>query len=336
MGHFLFLILLGSEKKRENGTPIKNNNLENKITQASSGFTLEIKNGDLFSSPDSSSLAHCISVDCKLGKGIAKIFREKFGRIKEIEDCKATVGGLAVLRDKSRFIYNLVTKEKYYGKPSYETLRQSLEKMKEHVVKNKVTEICMPKIGCGLDGLNWSAVRTLIKNVFQSEQIHITVFVLEGAQETKDSRTPDKGKYGEEKRGNKEKNQPKIPPNPRDSKQGSVGDYFTKIKDSPTSKDETKPRREDEKRKDILREPETSKEESSSKLVDVGCGFKTRNPLPDVFCRLRIKLSKDAPNYDILRRSIVGLGGKCLDTADTASHIVYLSGRVSTEFQLTS
>ena len=308
--------------------------MENKITQASSGFTLETKNGDLFSSPGSSSLAHCISVDCKLGKGIAKIFREKFGRIKEIEDCKASVGGLAVLRDKSRFIYNLVTKEKYYGKPSYETMRQSLEKMKEHAVKNKVTEICMPKIGCGLDGLNWSAVRTLIKNVFQSEQIHITVFVFEGAEETKDSRTPNKGNYGEEKNPPKIK-ETKISPNSRDSKQGSVRDYFTKINDKTTSKKETKPRREDEKRKDILREPESSTEESTSKLVDVGCGFKTRNPLPDVFSRLRIKLSKSAPNYDILRRSIVGLGGKCLDTADTASHIVYLSGRVSTEFNLT-
>jgi hypothetical protein len=46
----------------------------------------------------------------RLGKGVAKIFREKFGRIRELEDSGAEVGGIAVLREAGRFIYNLVTK----------------------------------------------------------------------------------------------------------------------------------------------------------------------------------------------------------------------------------
>ena len=37
--------------------------------------------------------------------------REKIGRVDEIRDQKAGVGGVAVLRDGARFIYNLVTKE---------------------------------------------------------------------------------------------------------------------------------------------------------------------------------------------------------------------------------
>ena len=37
--------------------------------------------------------------------------REKIGRVDEIRDQKAGVGGVAVLRDGVRFIYNLVTKE---------------------------------------------------------------------------------------------------------------------------------------------------------------------------------------------------------------------------------
>jgi hypothetical protein len=41
---------------------------------------------------------------------VAKIFREKFGRIRELEDSGAEVGGIAVLREAGRFIYNLVTK----------------------------------------------------------------------------------------------------------------------------------------------------------------------------------------------------------------------------------
>ena len=46
----------------------------------------------------------------RLGKGVAKIFREKFGRIRELEDSGAEVGGIADLREAGRFIYNLVTK----------------------------------------------------------------------------------------------------------------------------------------------------------------------------------------------------------------------------------
>ena len=60
--------------------------------------------GDLFSCSTQSSMAHCISKDCRLGKGIAKLFREKFGRIKELESCKAGIGGLAPLQDKSRYL----------------------------------------------------------------------------------------------------------------------------------------------------------------------------------------------------------------------------------------
>ncbi len=39
----------------------------------------------------------------------------------------------------------------------------------------------MPKIGCGLDGLSWDAVRTLIKNVFLKDNIELTVFTLDGS-----------------------------------------------------------------------------------------------------------------------------------------------------------
>lgn len=40
--------------------------------------------GDLFSCPDHYSLAHCISSDIKMGKGIAVLFKDKFGGVKEL------------------------------------------------------------------------------------------------------------------------------------------------------------------------------------------------------------------------------------------------------------
>lgn len=40
--------------------------------------------GDLFSCHASESLAHCISADARMGKGIAVLFKKKFGGVDEI------------------------------------------------------------------------------------------------------------------------------------------------------------------------------------------------------------------------------------------------------------
>ena len=146
-----------------------------------SGFTMTEVRGDLFSAPPDNSLCHCVSRDFRLGKGIAKLFKNKFGRIDELKSSGAGVGQIAVLEEKKRFIYNLVTKEVYSGKPTYESLRKTLQEMKSHAVKHEVTKISMPLIGCGLDGLNWPKVRALVEEIFQEENINITVYSLDNA-----------------------------------------------------------------------------------------------------------------------------------------------------------
>lgn len=51
-----------------------------------------------------------------------------------------------------------------------QTLHTLLGKMKEY----KLTKLGIPKIGCGLDGLDWSNVKSLINSVFTGSGIHIT------------------------------------------------------------------------------------------------------------------------------------------------------------------
>lgn len=141
-------------------------------------FELREVKGDLFSCPSSSSLTHCISADCRMGKGIAVIFKKKFGGVKELLSQGQSPGGVATLRRDGRDVYYLVTKEKYWHKPTYETLTASLEAMKKHCLKQGTTELAMPKIGCGLDGLNWSKVCDIIRDVFHDTDVTITVYVL--------------------------------------------------------------------------------------------------------------------------------------------------------------
>ncbi len=135
----------------------------------------EVK-GDLFKSPYDESLAHCISSDVRMGKGIAAIFKKRYGGVQELLAQKKKTGDVAVLKWEGRFIYYLITKDKFSDKPTYETLRQSLEAMRDHSVANKVSSISMPRIGCGLDGLTWDSVYVVLQRVFKDTGIAITIY----------------------------------------------------------------------------------------------------------------------------------------------------------------
>lgn len=129
------------------------------------------KQTDLFDVDNKYYLAHCISADAKMGKGIAVNFVEKFPYIKQLRNLKNHVPD-CILMDR---VFNLITKEKYWQKPTYNTLEESLFKMKNLCVINDVKYLAMPKIGCGLDGLDWDKVREMIKEIFENTDIEILV-----------------------------------------------------------------------------------------------------------------------------------------------------------------
>jgi len=81
-----------------------------------------------------------------------------------------------VLIDK---VFNLITKEKYWHKPTYSDLHSSLEKMKNICLEKQIKKVAMPKIGCGLDKLNWHHVKKTLNDVFKDVDIEINVYSCE-------------------------------------------------------------------------------------------------------------------------------------------------------------
>ena len=59
--------------------------------------------------------------------------------------------------------------------------------MKEDMVATGVKKIAMPKIGCGLDRLNWNIVRSIIKEVFEDTDIEILICIREDEKEQEDA-----------------------------------------------------------------------------------------------------------------------------------------------------
>ena len=72
---------------------------------------VEVK-GDLFSSPASHSLCHCISTDIAMGKGIATAFKAKFGGAAELKKQQKKIGQVATLRRDERYVYYLVSRRR--------------------------------------------------------------------------------------------------------------------------------------------------------------------------------------------------------------------------------
>lgn len=134
----------------------------------------------LFECDNSYLYAHCISLDLALGAGIAKQINMRYNmRSKLLSFKKQNPSyfdnfsyGFCIVVDG---IANLITKDKCYEKPTLKTLEQSLISLKKYIMKHNIKKLAMPKIGCGLDRLNWEDVSTLIKNIFIDLDIEIVI-----------------------------------------------------------------------------------------------------------------------------------------------------------------
>lgn len=136
--------------------------------------------GDLFDKEILSeyTLCHCISSDFALGAGIAKIFAKMGVKKKLIETySKQWQGrGYCLFTEVDGVVAaNLVTKERYFHKPTLESLKQSLEDLREQALSRNLKKLAMPRIGCGLDKLQWEDVSAAIKQVFGDTDIEILI-----------------------------------------------------------------------------------------------------------------------------------------------------------------
>ena len=136
---------------------------------------------NLFSVSEDYYLAHCISADFGMGKGIVIEFNKRFDMkqklqakypdfINEWHHRKWEFN--CILEGR---VFNLITKERYWHKPTYNSLYGALALMKFIATQKGITKIAMPIIGCGLDRLQWDKVSSLIKEIFNDTNIEILV-----------------------------------------------------------------------------------------------------------------------------------------------------------------
>jgi len=139
-------------------------------------MTLTENKQDLFKNTDTYYYAHCISADFALGAGIAVRFDKRYNMASKLKVLAnpSEVGSSVLISN----VFNLVTKEKYWQKPTYKSLESSLVQMRDYMIRFNIKKLAMPKIGCGLDRLQWDKVKAIIEELFKDTDIEILVCYL--------------------------------------------------------------------------------------------------------------------------------------------------------------
>jgi hypothetical protein len=134
------------------------------------------------------SIAHCVSRDLKMAAGIAPTFKETYGGVDEMKRqlSGAAVPNCAVVnnvqdygQEAGAMVFALVTKSRFFEKPSYESLIGALRVCRDIMIDEGVVKLMFPAIGCGIDGLVWSApnkqmdVQRAVCQVFNERQPHV-------------------------------------------------------------------------------------------------------------------------------------------------------------------
>lgn len=146
---------------------------------------VEYRTGDLFSS-DTDALAHGCNCQGVMGAGIAVQFRKRYPEMfKEYQNrCRTYQFYLHSVypyeAPDGRVIYNLGTQ--VYPGPHADlfAIKCCMEIMVTYPTKKDqvIRSIALPRIGCGLGGLNWMDVKKVIEQVGSKTDIDLVVYSL--------------------------------------------------------------------------------------------------------------------------------------------------------------
>jgi O-acetyl-ADP-ribose deacetylase (regulator of RNase III) len=156
---------------------------------------IEFKAGNLLET-DTEALINTVNTVGVMGKGIAlqfkKAFPENYEAYKKACDKKEVVPGQMFIVDRRsltnpHYIINFPTKRHWKGKSKIEDVANGLVSLVEDVKRLGIKTVAVPPLGCGLGGLPWEQVYSLMKQAFEkAPDVKWLVFEPAGAPKPKD------------------------------------------------------------------------------------------------------------------------------------------------------
>lgn len=128
---------------------------------------------------------NCVGV---MGKGLALQFKNKFPKYYNDYKTKCNLnqiklGGVDFFPDVnyyiSKGIFSFPTKFHWRNNSNIEDIKSGLIDLKNKMELNKINRIAIPKIGCGLGGLNWDDVKPLIIETFKDSGTYQVIYIID-------------------------------------------------------------------------------------------------------------------------------------------------------------
>jgi O-acetyl-ADP-ribose deacetylase (regulator of RNase III) len=140
--------------------------------------------GDLFDPAwDFDAIGHGVNLDGVMGSGIAPFFRKKSEAMYQVYRDTCLKGEMLpgdvmawefAENARPRWVYNMATQVKQGPNASYVLIALAAHNVWTHAIENDVRKIGLPRIGCGIGGLEWERVTYILESTFgPSENIEV-------------------------------------------------------------------------------------------------------------------------------------------------------------------
>ena len=125
-------------------------------------------------------IAHGCNAQGVMGSGVAKQIKDAYPEAYKayLEGDFRTLGNVIQCTIGDKIILNCIT-QKYYGKVvnikyvSYNAVYISLNNISNILTKLNITDLAMPKIGCGLGNGKWEIIEEMIKNNLKNIEVYV-------------------------------------------------------------------------------------------------------------------------------------------------------------------
>ena len=133
--------------------------------------------GSVFDAPKSVALAHCVSADLAMSSGIAVQFAKRWPDIRS-GFAGSKPGSLHVHVSARGPIFNLITKERFDDKPSWEDFRNSVIALGNNMIELEMRTVAVPELGSGRDKLDLNKVIKTLREVLVEAGIGVIMYHL--------------------------------------------------------------------------------------------------------------------------------------------------------------
>jgi O-acetyl-ADP-ribose deacetylase (regulator of RNase III) len=150
---------------------------------SSHGYDIEFKTGDLMSGEHGEIIAHGCNCEGVMGAGVAALVRKKLpGLYGEYKKMCLTDGGeytfvpgmawyywnRSFKSTRIHGVYNLATQVRAGPDANLALIKLAFTNMAQHAHTNGIERVAIPRIGCGIGGLEWMHVEGAIRTGLQA------------------------------------------------------------------------------------------------------------------------------------------------------------------------